>query len=55
MMCAKLSRLYTDDLQITIYKNEVIGDCCENTLHIDTELHFCTSMICDTYDLHNPL
>jgi len=33
-MVSKLSRVYTDELEITIFKNEVIGDCCENILEV---------------------
>jgi len=54
-MCSTLARNYTNDLNITIYKNEVVGDCCANVLHIDTEMHFCTDINCGTYITDDPL
>lgn len=48
-MKAALSRLYKDTLKLTVYKNKVIGECCENKLKIDTCLRFCSDCTCDKY------
>jgi len=44
-----LSRVYENQLDITVTKNEVVGECCENELNIITELNFCETFTCDDY------
>lgn len=48
-MCAFLDRTVDDILEIEVYKNSVIGNCCENRLGVESTLKFCTDETCDTY------
>jgi len=44
-----LDKVYDNALTVTVTKNEVVGDCCENVLNIETELNFCTDFTCANY------
>jgi len=41
-----LDRTITDDLVVSVERNVVTGDCCENELTIEGSLHFCTNYNC---------
>lgn len=44
-----LNREVEDSLLITVQKNTVIGECCDNVLNIQTLLRFCTDITCTDY------
>jgi len=48
-MKTSLSRVYTNELTVTVEKNEVVGDCCENVLNVETDLKWCTDITCTAY------
>lgn len=50
-----MDRVKTNELEITVTRNLVTGDCCVNELNIETILKFCTDLTCDTYIDSDPI
>jgi hypothetical protein len=45
-MVATLDRTLKDTLDVSVVRNVVYGDCCENVLQVDSTLHFCSDFNC---------
>lgn len=49
-MHIQLNRTVHASNEITVFRNVVTGDCCENVLEVYSSLHYCENYTCTDYN-----